>query len=164
MKKSREFFTSMIWKNIGDWYLYQKHTEIRVYGCELPPYRLPKYLPIRIFALEYIRKMVNSDDIHFVSVKKKQQLRIKTQIGSFICNNRVAGEEVDNLLKQMNLTQSFTWNYDPFGVISELRVKQNSTPYAHVHKRQLKIFKSTERGIKLVTHQTFLKKEKHNPP
>jgi hypothetical protein len=72
----------------GDWYLYQNHTEIRVYVCEFPPYRLPKYLPVRIFALEYIKHMVKSDDIHFVSVKKKQQLRIKTQIGSFICNNR----------------------------------------------------------------------------
>jgi hypothetical protein len=39
----------------GDWYLYQNHTEIRVYGCEFPPYRLPKYLPVRIFSLEYIR-------------------------------------------------------------------------------------------------------------
>ena len=35
----------------GDWYLYQDHTEIRIYGCELPPYKLPKYFPIRIFAL-----------------------------------------------------------------------------------------------------------------
>jgi hypothetical protein len=40
---------------LGDWYLYQNHIEIRVYGCELPPYRFPKYLPVRIFALEYIR-------------------------------------------------------------------------------------------------------------
>ena len=62
---------------IGDWYLYQDHTEIRVYGCELAPYKLPKYLPMRIFALEYIIQMINSDDIHFVSLKKKQQLRIK---------------------------------------------------------------------------------------
>jgi hypothetical protein len=62
---------------MGDWYLYQDHTEIRVYGCELAPYKLPKYLPVRIFALEYIRQIINSDDIHFVSLKKKQQLRIK---------------------------------------------------------------------------------------
>jgi hypothetical protein len=82
-----------------DWYLYHNHTEIRVYECEFPPYRLPKYIPIKIFALEYIRQMINSDDIHFVSVKNKQHLRIKSQISSFICNNRVAGEEVDNLLK-----------------------------------------------------------------
>jgi hypothetical protein len=60
-----------------DWYLYQNHTKIRVYGCELASYKLPKYLPVRIFALEYIRQIMNSDDIHFVSLKKKQQLRIK---------------------------------------------------------------------------------------
>jgi hypothetical protein len=71
----------------GDRYLYQDHTEIRVYGCELAPYKLPKYFPVRIFALEYIRQMINSDDIHFVSLKKKQQLRIKGKIGSFICNS-----------------------------------------------------------------------------
>jgi len=61
----------------GDWYLYQNHTEIRVYGCKLAPYKLPKYLPVRIFSLEYIRQMINSDDIHFLSLNKKQQLKIK---------------------------------------------------------------------------------------
>jgi hypothetical protein len=39
----------------GDWYLYQNHTEIRVFGCELAPYKLPQYVPVRVFALEYIR-------------------------------------------------------------------------------------------------------------
>jgi hypothetical protein len=39
---------------IRDWYLYQDYTKIRVYGCELAQYKLPKYLPVRIFALEYI--------------------------------------------------------------------------------------------------------------
>ena len=55
----------------GNWYLYQNYIEIKVYGCELAPYKLPKYLPMRIFALEYIRQMLNSDDIHFVVEKKK---------------------------------------------------------------------------------------------
>jgi hypothetical protein len=39
----------------GYWYFYQNHIEIRVYGCELAPYKLPKYFLVRIFALEYIR-------------------------------------------------------------------------------------------------------------
>ena len=83
----------------GDWFLYQNHTEIRVYGCELAPYKFPKYFPVRIFALQYIHQMINSNDIHFVSLKKKQQMRIKGQIGPFICNNQDVGEEVDKLLK-----------------------------------------------------------------
>ena len=124
----------------GDWYLYQNHLEIRVYGCELPPYKLPKYLPIRIFALEYIRQMINSDDIHFVSLKKKQQLRIKSQIGSFICNNRAAREEANNSLEEMNFNLSFPWNYDPFSIIAENRFKNKISPYAHVTNPEIEKF------------------------
>jgi hypothetical protein len=125
---------------IGDWYLYKDHTEIRVYGCELAPYKLPKYFPVRIFSLEYIRQMINSDDIHFVAFKKKQQLRIKGQIGSFICNNRAAGEEANKLLKEMKFSLSFPWQYDPYGVITETRLKNKSSPYAHVPRPEIEKF------------------------
>ena len=83
---------------------------------------------------------MNSDDIHFVSLKKKQQLRIKGQIGCFICNSRGAGEEVDKMLKEMKFPMSFTWHYDPCGIISEMRVKNNSVPYAHESKPEIEKF------------------------
>jgi hypothetical protein len=124
----------------GDWYLYQNHSEIRVYGCELAPYKLPRYIPVRIFALEYIRQIMNSDDIHFVSLKKKQQLRIKGQIGSFICNSRGAGDEADKLLREMKFLTSFTWQYDPCGIISEMRVKNKNAPYAHEPRPEIERF------------------------
>jgi hypothetical protein len=89
-----------------DWYLYQNHTEIKIYGCKLAPYKLSKYLPMGIFSLEYIRLMINLDDIHFVSLKKKQQLRIKGKIGSFLCNSRGIGEEAYRLLEEMNLQET----------------------------------------------------------
>jgi hypothetical protein len=124
----------------GDWYLYQNHSEIRVYGCELAPFKLPKYMPVRIFALEYIRQIMNSDDIHFVSLKKKQQLRLKGQIGSFICNNRSAGEEADRLLREMKFVTSFPWHYDPHGIISEMRVKNKNAPYVHEPRPEIEKF------------------------
>lgn len=52
---------------VGDWYLYHKYTEISIYGLEFPPYRLPIFVPARIFALEYSRQMLNMDEVHFVS-------------------------------------------------------------------------------------------------
>ena len=61
----------------GDWYLYQNHTEIRIYGCQLAPYKLPKYLPMRLFSLEYYRQIMNSDEINFVSAKKRSQFKVK---------------------------------------------------------------------------------------
>jgi hypothetical protein len=127
-------------KKTRDWYLYQNHTEIRVYGCELAPYKLPKYLPVRIFALEYIRQIMNSDDIHFVSLNKKQQLQIKGQIGSFIYNSRGAGEEADRMLKEMKFFMSFSWHYDPYGIILEMRVKNKNIPYVHVSKPEIEKF------------------------
>jgi hypothetical protein len=124
----------------GDWYLCQNHTEIRIFGCELAPYKLPRYVPVRLFALEYIRQIMNSDDIHFVSLKKKKQLRIKGQIGPFICNNRGAGEEADRILKEMKFSTSFIWRYDPHGIISDMRVKNKNAPYAHEPKPEIEKF------------------------
>jgi hypothetical protein len=124
----------------GDWYLYQNHSEIRVYGCELAPYKLPRYIPVRVFALEYIRQIMNSDDIHFISLKKKQQLRLKGQIGSFICNNRNAGDEADKLLREMKFPTSFAWHYDPHGIISEMRLKHKTGPYAHEPRPEIEKF------------------------
>jgi hypothetical protein len=90
--------------------------------------------------LEYIRQIINSDDIHFVSLKKKQQLRIKGQIGSFICNNSGAGEEVDRMLREMKFFMSFPWHYDPCGFISEMRVKNKNIPYVHVSRLEVEKF------------------------
>ena len=43
----------------------------------LAPYKLPRYLPRRLFALEYYRKIINADDINFVNAKKKANFKIK---------------------------------------------------------------------------------------
>jgi len=57
--------------SIRDWYFYQDHTVIKIYGYELAPYRLPKYVPMRLFALEYFRQFGNVDMFHFYSRSKK---------------------------------------------------------------------------------------------
>ena len=84
--------------------------------------------------------MINSDDIHFVSLKKKQQLRIKGKIDSFICNNHGVREEEKNLLKEMMFVTSFTWHYDPCGIISEMWVRIKSVPYEHESKPKIEKF------------------------
>lgn len=94
---------------IGDWYLYHNYIEIRLYGCQLTPYKLPKYLPMRIFALEYIRQIINSDHVNFLSAKKKTQFKIKNKLGPFVCNNREVGDEAEKCLQEMKSSDSFKW-------------------------------------------------------
>ena len=48
--------------------MYQNHIEIRVYGSNIIPYKLPKYLPMRLFYLEDTRQIINSDGIKFLAV------------------------------------------------------------------------------------------------
>jgi len=118
---------------VGDWYLYKNHSEIRIYGSELCPFKLPKYVPMRLFALEYFRQMNNSDVIHFFNAKKKAQLRINSQLGPFICNSREAEQEAHKILEDhMRLQQSFYWvPYDPVGFICDKRMKNKLAPYFH---------------------------------
>jgi len=118
---------------VGDWYLYQDHTMIRVYDCELCPYRLLRYVPMRLFALEYYRKLINSYLTHFHSTKKRAQLKFKNQLGPFVMNKKEGWQDTDLILKdQLKLKRIFWWvPYDPLGFINARRVKYRLTPYDH---------------------------------
>lgn len=86
--------------------------------------------------------MLNMDEIHFVTTKKKSQFKIKTQIGPFICINMETREESDKFLKEMQFSLSFTWSYDPLWVISKLRVENKSTSYFHTSRLETKKYKN----------------------
>jgi len=122
--------------NIGDWYYYQNHIVIRIYGCELSPYRLPKYVPMRLFALEYYRQFNSADLTHFYGARKKSHFKIRHQLGPFIFNKRYeAWKDFDTILgEKLKLKLSFHWSpYDPEHFIRFRRVKNRLTGYVH-HK------------------------------
>ena len=77
--------------------------------------------------------MKNSDIVHFCNAKKKAQLRIKIQLGPFICNSRDAGKEAERTLEDyLRLQKSFYWvPYDPFNFICDRRMKNKLSPYIH---------------------------------
>ena len=120
--------------SIGDWYVYQNHTVIRIYGCELAPYRLPRYVPMRLFALEYFRQFGNAYMVHFHSKNKKVQLKVRNQLGPFIYNKREeAWKEADKILEGLRLQTSFLWSpYDPNHFIILRRVKHKLASYDHI--------------------------------
>jgi hypothetical protein len=57
-----------------------------------------------------------------------------------IFNNHGIGEEADKLLKEMKFVTSFTWHYDPCGIISEMRVKNKNIPYVHESRPEVEKF------------------------
>jgi len=67
-------------------------------------------------------------------------LRIKGHKGYFIYNNKVTGEEANKLLKEMKSSLNFPWQYDPYGFITETRLKNKSSPYTHVPRPEIEKF------------------------
>lgn len=118
---------------IGDQYLYHNHTEIIIYGCELCPYKLTKYVPMRLFALQYFMQLINANLTHFYNVKKKAQLRIRNLLGPFIIKKREAREEADKIIgEDLKLKKSFWWvPYDPNSFISDRKVRNRLSVYIH---------------------------------
>ena len=89
---------------------------------------------MRLFSFEYIRKILKSDEVNFLSDKKKTQLKIKSQTSPFISNNRTAGQQAEKCLQEFKFSESFKWNYDPLGVIGKIKIKFKLTPFVHESK------------------------------
>ena len=147
--------------SIGDWYFYQDHTVIRIYGCELAPYRLPKYVPMRLFALEYFRQFGNADMVHFYSRSKKAQLKIRHQLGPFIFNKREeAWEEADKILKGYQLKTSFYWApYDPNHFISLRRIKYRLAGYDHFSIPQIEKYANQQEWVQDTLVKDYFEEE-----
>lgn len=89
--------------------------------------------------------MLNMDEFHFISYKKKAQLKIKANIGPYIVNTRATTKEVEAILSQMIFKPSFSWSYDPLGIISKLRLEQKSASYAHTIRPKIEQYANQEK-------------------
>ena len=105
----------------GDWFLYEDHTIIRVYGFGGRPFKLPTFLTPRNFALEIIRQKMASDDQHFSDRKATRTFRIATELGPFIVRSRQASKIVEKRLNKMKFPTVGAWTYDPKGIILRLK-------------------------------------------
>ena len=70
---------------IGDWFCYKYFTVIRVYGFEGEPYKLHKFLTIRIFVLEYLRQRLSVENEIFIKHKKVSSIKFKFTLEPIRC-------------------------------------------------------------------------------
>lgn len=114
---------------VGDWFLYQDYTVIRIYGFEDQPYRLPKFLTRRIFALEFIRQRLQVENELFISHMKASNLKFKYSREPFVINGPDALPKIKDMLSQMNLPKDVVVQYDHLHHISQRRTTNRFPPY-----------------------------------
>ena len=88
--------------------------------------------------------MLNMDELHFVSSKRKAQFKLKAHVGPYIVNTIAIEREVDEILNHMKFKLSFTRYYDPLRIISTTRVEQNTKPDAHTPRPEIKQYANQE--------------------
>ena len=88
-------------KKIGDWFLSDFGTTIRLYGFIHLPCILPAFLTPRIFFLELIQQKLMVEEEHFLSFKKCSNLVFPWKLGPYTVRNRAALPLVSNLLRGM---------------------------------------------------------------
>ena len=79
----KEILQFSLERKIGDWFLSEHGTMIRVYGFIHQPYILPTFLIIRVFALELIRQRLIVEYEHFLSYKKPSEIKFPWTVGPF---------------------------------------------------------------------------------
>ena len=98
---------------VGDWFLYRDYTVLRVYGFTGQPYRLPSFLTPRIFALEFMRQRLLSEEEHFGAFRKSLNIKFPFKVGPFIFKGKGALACIERLMENMDFVKDVNMNYDP---------------------------------------------------
>jgi hypothetical protein len=59
-----------------------------MYGAEVKAFKLPSFLTMIIFSLEFVRQSLNVDEVHFIPRRKKNNFKPKRDIGTCIVHSR----------------------------------------------------------------------------
>ena len=88
-------------KRIGDWFLSEYGTMIRLYGFTQSPYMLPAFLTPRFVSREFIRKKLFIEIEHFLKYKKFTYIKYPWGVGPFTIKNKGAFPMVEGLLREL---------------------------------------------------------------
>ena len=84
---------------IGDWFLFEHGTMIRVYGFFHTPYILPEFFTVRLFALKLFIQSLIVEDEHFLSYKKTSEIKFPWTVGPFVINRKSSLQMVESMLR-----------------------------------------------------------------
>ena len=129
-------------RRIGDWFLFEQGTMIRLYGFVHQPYILPRFLTLRVFALELIKHKLIVENEHFLNFKKYSEIKFPWVVSPFIFKNKFALPMIEILLREMGFQTEVAINYVPHHIISIRRQVNKKNPFEHFEVEGL--FKTTK--------------------
>ena len=114
---------------VGDWFCFVDYKLVRVYGFEGEPFKLPKFTNRRLFALEFLRKRLISENDNFIKHKKASSLKFVFTLEPFVVKTILATNIIDQILRSMGFETNKALRYDPKKVMHQRRIDANFKGY-----------------------------------
>ena len=129
---------------VGDWFLYEDYTVLRVYGFMEEPYKLPAFLTKRIFVLEFLRQRLYVESELFLKHKKSSNIKFKFTIEPFVVDSTSSLPIIQDLLRSMKFDQDRKASYDPKHIISKRKVSCKLGTFEHEKDQELSAMANVE--------------------
>ena len=124
---------------VGDWFLYEDYTVLRVYGFKEETYKFPTFLSKRIFVLEFLRQRLYVESELFLKHKKSSNIKFKYTIEPFVVDSTSSLPIIQDLLRSMKFDQDRKVNYDPKHIISKRKVSFRLGTFEHEEDQELSV-------------------------
>jgi hypothetical protein len=127
---------------VADWYIEEHFSYIRVFGCSVPPYALPQFLPDRLVCREVARQTVlGGISKELKAVQKKVWPSFPLQIGVFSLLDFSHSKVEVVALEEIKLVNIEFKKHDPQKVVGNHMASCNLKKYEHEESPQDEVFR-----------------------
>jgi hypothetical protein len=132
-------------KAIADWFIDEKFSYIRVYGCSTPPHALPKFLPDILVCREVAHQIVKGGiGLELKEAQKKSWPTFPVHVGRFSLLNLGHSKVQAESLEEVKLVDIEHRKHDPYQLISKHLMHCNLKAYEHETSVYDDIFKEVK--------------------
>jgi len=131
-------------ETVGDWFCFADYTLIMVYGFEGEPFRLPMFTNRRLFALDFLKKRLISENDNFIKHKKASPLKFVFTLEPFVVKTVLAANITDQILRSMSFETNKSLRYDAKGVMHQRRIEANFKGYDAEQDEVLAVLANTD--------------------
>jgi hypothetical protein len=146
-------------KSVADWFIEENFSSVRVYGCSIPPYALPKFLPDRLICREVAHQLAKGGiGLELKALQKKAWPSFPVHVRKFNLSNLGHSKVEVESLEEVKLVNIEHRKYDPYQIISRYYIHCNLKAYEHevsIYDDILKDVKSYEEVLNRVQALTF---------
>jgi hypothetical protein len=119
-------------KSVADWFIEEKFSYVRVYGCSIPPHALPKILPDRLICREVAYQLVNGGiGLELKAQQKKAWPSFLVYLGKFVLLNIGHSKAKSESMDEVKLADIEHKKHDPYQIISRHFTQCGLKAYEH---------------------------------